>query len=103
MFPDVRVQVMDGADVTCSATFTDVYSTVEYILMAVVIDGTNISLYRNGVSKGSQPCSHQVGASSGGIHVGRNHFAGVIRSFAFWDRALELTEIMDLDIANLIC
>ena len=93
---------MDGAD-SCDVTFANVYSTVEYILLVIVIDGNDVTLFRNGVSQGSQPCPIQVGVSSGGLQIGRNHFAGVIRSFAFWDRALALAELKDLDNENLIC
>ena len=93
---------MDGAE-SCEVTFSNVFNTVEYVLMVVVIDGSEVSLYRNGGSKGSAACPIQVGLSSGGLQIGRNNFAGVVRSFAFWDRALDLNEIKDLDPQNLIC
>jgi len=102
-FPDVRIEVYDGNTLVCQSTFHNVYSRSEFVLVVVTVDGQAVSLYKNGKLVGADQCSHRIGVSTEDLHIGHNHFQGVVRSFAVWDRALDPQEIERLDVNRLLC
>jgi len=102
-FPHARAEVRNAANNICRLEVNDVFSTTEFVLVAVTADGTDLKMYRNGVEVGSKACSVEVGTNSNPLWLGENHLGGTIISFALWDRALSASEIAGLDSSKLSC
>ena len=103
-FPDVKIGLFNG-EATCEKTYRGVYSELDFVLIVATFDGENLELHRNGVSQGKHPCHYKVGPaqSQDPLLLGRNHFGGVIKSLAIWDRVLKEEEIVELDNRKLTC
>ena len=101
-FPHARAEI-NGNGGLCRMTVNDVFSTTEYVLVVITVDGTALKMYKNGVESGSAACSHTVGTDASPLWLGANHLGGTIKSFALWDRALSGAEIAGLDSSKLTC
>ena len=101
-FPHARAEI-NGNGGLCRLTVNDVFSSTEYVLVVITVDGATLKLYKNGVESGSVACSNTVGIDSNPFYLGANHFGGTIKSFALWDRALTSAEVAGLDSSKLIC
>ena len=101
-FPAARAEVFGGSG-QCSETYSNVFSTTEFVLVVITVDGTSLTMYRNGVSLGARSCTAMPQANSNPLYLGSNHFGGTFKSFALWDRALSVAEVTGLDSSKLTC
>ena len=105
-FPKARVEVYNGGTLRCRQVFDNIYRSTEFVMVVVTVSGTELILYKNGVSQGTRSCSYQVGPngdSVGNLHIGYNNFGGVFKSFAYWDRTLTANEISALQTTRMGC
>ena len=90
----------------CLAEYPNIYSESEFVLVVITVDGSHIKLYKNGVAqtptKGNSACAYKIPVNGNALRLGANHFGGIMKSFAVWDRALSPTEVANLG-SNLTC
>ena len=87
----------------CRKVYSNIYSSTEFVMVVITVDGSQLTLYKNGVSQGSESCAYKMGATSDVLYIGRNHFGGTVKSFAYWDRTLTASEISALETTRMNC
>ena len=102
-YPSAQVEVYNGGSMRCRKVYSNIYSSTEFVMVVITVDGSQLTLYKNGVSQSSESCAYKMGATSDILYIGRNHFGGTVKSFAYWDRTLTASEISALQTTGMNC
>ena len=91
----------------CRTVYPDIFSESEFVLVVITVDGSDVKLYKNGVAqtptKGNSACAYKIPVNDNPLKLGANHFGGIMKSFAVWDRALSPSEVANLANGRLTC